>query len=93
MFPERACAHRSVPVLLLQAWSLNDPAATSIDAADMLDLGSEIRRTQRELLRVRTWYVRLSSLGLQLLSESQDEGGSGVEVGVGVGVGVGGEVG
>ena len=29
--------------------SLNDPVATSIDAAD---LGSEIRRTRRELLRV-----------------------------------------
>ncbi len=67
--------------------SLNDPAATSIDTAYMLDLGSEIRRTRRELLRVRTWYVWLSSLGLQLLSESQDEGGSGVGVGVGVGVG------
>ena len=47
--------------------SLNEPAATSIDAADTLELGSDISSTRRELLRVRTLYVRSSSVGLYSL--------------------------
>lgn len=52
----------------------------------MLDLGSDIRSTRRELLRVRILYERSSNTGLQSSTLSHCEGAMGEGVGDSVGV-------
>ena len=66
---------------------MNDPAGTSIAAAEIFEFGSEMSSTLRLLLRVMTLYLRSSSFdGQTKLSTVQFSLFTGIGVMDGVGV-------